>query len=191
MSLLLFSSLLSFHQLLFNFQSTLIYFYHLLYFLHNIFFQLTASIGNSDTSVNLTISITDVNDFQPRFLQPWIHIKPNESELVGILGFLPPITDSDSSSSNLRISHNNNNFNIIFDRETGLLSTGVYLDREQTASFHFDVEVTDAIPMYNGDPRHWDRCRVLVDVIDVDDNVPVFKQSQYFFELNVFVLYII
>ena len=111
--------------------------------------------------------------------------------MVGILGFLPPITDSDSSSSNLRISHNNNNFNIIFDRETGLLSTGVYLDREQTASFHFDVEVTDAMPMYNGDPRHWDRCRVLVDVIDVDDNVPVFKQSQYFFELNVFVLYVI
>ncbi|PIK40235.1 putative protocadherin Fat 1 [Apostichopus japonicus] len=61
------------------------------------------------------------------------------------------------------------------DRTTGMISTAnSRLDREVKSSYLFDVDVSD-----NGDPAHTSTANVIIEILDVNDNAPVFHQMNY------------
>lgn len=58
------------------------------------------------------------------------------------------------------------------DPETGIIKTLGDLDRESVASYEFAVYVTDG-------SFHFDTCLVLVNILDINDHSPKFRDSCY------------
>ncbi|XP_038055589.1 protocadherin Fat 1-like isoform X3 [Patiria miniata] len=77
------------------------------------------------------------------------------------------------------ISDGNDDSRFQMDFETGILRVLRPLDREQDASYALTIKVSDLGQSRNTEKRH-----ITINVEDVNDNAPVFDQTQYDIELS-------
>ncbi|XP_006835191.1 PREDICTED: desmoglein-3 [Chrysochloris asiatica] len=130
----------------------------------------------------LTVKILDVNDNSPVFSQSVFMGEIEENSASNSLVMILNATDADEPNHlNSKIA-----FKIIsqepadqpmflLGRNTGELRTLTNsLDREQTSSYHLIVSGAD-----NDGRGLSTQCETRIKVIDVNDNFPMFKESQY------------
>ncbi|XP_030067041.1 protocadherin alpha-5 [Microcaecilia unicolor] len=140
------------------------------------FLTLTAFDGGKPPltgTVQLVITVQDVNDNSPKFDQPDYKIRVFENAVNGTLVLKLNATDLDEgtngdilySFSNLVPSHIRSHFNI--DSNSGEVRLQKELDFEDTASYEIRVDATD-----KGHYALAGHCNILVEVLDVNDNPP-------------------
>ncbi|KAM4663405.1 protocadherin-20-like [Discoglossus pictus] len=141
-------------------------------------------IGNSTVTNSivyeetLSIKIVDANDNSPQFSQNVIEIFLEENNRPGV--FLLKVSASDSDSGvNGHISYSLDDdapagFSI--DSTNGILTAGVSFDQEQHPSYIFKVIASD-----HGSPSHNSSCTIIVNILDQNDNPPMFSINEFTF----------
>ncbi|KAG8579549.1 hypothetical protein GDO81_010938 [Engystomops pustulosus] len=130
----------------------------------------------SDVTV-LVVNITDVNDNKPIFSLEEYEAEIQEDAVVGDLIVMVSAADLDGPGNNKV------NFHIVrgdplghfsIHPERGDLRVLSRLDREKKSKYSLVVRATD-----NGDPSLYSEGTVHVHLLDVNDNPPMFLQSNY------------
>ncbi|XP_052628069.1 protocadherin alpha-2-like isoform X3 [Harpia harpyja] len=138
--------------------------------------MLTASDGGRPSltgTMELVISVLDANDNAPQFNQSVYKVQLLESTAEGTLVAQVNATDPDVGSngemtftaSNTFPAHGLNLF--LLDPKTGEIRLTGTLDFEDVRSYEIQIEATD-----KGTPPLSGHCKVLVEVLDVNDNAP-------------------
>jgi len=150
---------------------------------------ISLSVKVTDTSANppqdgignLVITIIDVNDFAPEFPAPWsleanyITINVKEEKPVGTEVYKFTATDKDSNIARYEIRPRNRYFDI--DKGSGKLIVKElfdYEDFEEQKRITFDLKVYD-----NGIPEKSAEAVVIVNIVNVNDQSPVFEEQMY------------
>ncbi|XP_072001800.1 protocadherin gamma-B7-like isoform X34 [Engystomops pustulosus] len=134
---------------------------------------LTASDGgklSKSGTAKIKVTVFDVNDNFPKFIQDRYHVSLHEDAPIGFLVLQLNATDIDDGIYGLisySFSHITKNAGQIFsvDSSKGDIRTIAALDYEASDSFEMTVEAKDG----GGLVTH---CKVSIQVIDVNDNVP-------------------
>ena len=123
---------------------------------------------------NVTLVVEDDNDEKPEFAQKLYHIKFQETPSVNMTILHVYAADKDSNS-NAVIYYElvNSSDHFIINANTGAISTTVPLDYEQKQEYLLEVKAIDI------ESKMFDICHVIIEVIDMNDNCPVFMQSVY------------
>ncbi|XP_056328886.1 protocadherin gamma-A11-like [Danio aesculapii] len=129
----------------------------------------------------VTVEILDVNDHAPSFPESEMHLEIVESALPGTRFQLEAAGDSDSGSNSVhhyKLSHNDNFRLEVKDRgEDGkipILILQKALDREVIRRINLRLIATDgAKPAKSG------TMAITVNVLDINDNLPVFTKDVY------------
>ena len=132
--------------------------------------------------IKVTITILDINDNAPRFVENKKTIEISESASTGSRYELPSVSDPDSpllSVKRYEMSFSDGQFELkADDRMDGVfelfLETKGSLDRERKSSYDLLVTVTDG-----GTPAKTGTMSVTVVVLDANDNTPRFDQERY------------
>ena len=152
-------------------------FYNLVVQVHDLP-QLPASRFTS--TAQISIILLDVNDNPPTFLSPKLTYIPENTPIDTIV-FKAQATDPDSGPNSYieytLLNPSGNKFTIgTIDGEVRL--TGE-LDREEVSNYTLTVVATD-----KGHPSLSSSTEVVVMVLDINDNNPVFAQAMYKVEIN-------
>ncbi|TSQ81074.1 Protocadherin-19 [Bagarius yarrelli] len=142
-------------------------------------FEITAEDGGEPPktgTVQLNIKVIDSNDNNPVFDQPVFTVNVMENSPINTLVIDLNATDPDEGT-NGEIVYSFINFvsNLTkqmfkIDPKTGVISVNGILDHEELHEHEIDVQAKDMGP--NSIPAH---CKVIVNVIDVNDNEPEIK----------------
>ncbi|XP_032558663.1 protocadherin alpha-2-like [Chiroxiphia lanceolata] len=137
---------------------------------------LTASDGGRPSltgTMELVISVLDVNDNAPQFNQSVYKVQLLESAAVGTVVVRVNATDADEGS-NSEVTYSVTNFFppsgkdvISVNEKTGEIHLTGALDFEEVSMFDFRIEARD-----QGWPPLSGHCKVLLEVLDVNDNAP-------------------
>ncbi|XP_078595188.1 cadherin EGF LAG seven-pass G-type receptor 2-like isoform X2 [Branchiostoma floridae x Branchiostoma japonicum] len=130
------------------------------------------------SSVVLTISVIDVNDHDPQFVSTPFETSVFEDVRVGFSVIHIQAIDADSgSNAELTYSLANVPARMPFeiDGDTGWIVTNAELDREAHAIYDFNVQAAD-----HGSPARTAAARVSINILDVNDNAPVFNPKVYY-----------
>ena len=148
------------------------------------FQQLLVTVVASDmgipprtNSVNVTVDIVDRNDNAPRILiTPSTAVNVSESTAVGTIIAIATATDRDSPVVNGEIV-----FSFVqrvpaftINATSGEVLTSTTLDFEAVQSYKLTVMASDS-----GDPPLSSQVNLSVNILDVNDNPPVFSRSTY------------
>ncbi|CAD6208320.1 GSCOCG00003329001-RA-CDS [Cotesia congregata] len=152
-------------------------------------FQITAQeVGpatNLSTTVPVTIFLRDINDNPPEFQEESYEITLSENETAGTRVIQVHATDKDTGSFG-RIQYTRiigpGNEAFVINPDTGVITVAMgtsILDREITPQLMLTVEACDedgkglrgTVPL-------------IVNLLDVNDNAPVFEKDSYEFILN-------
>ncbi|KAM4696107.1 protocadherin-20-like [Rhinophrynus dorsalis] len=141
-------------------------------------------IGNatSENSImyqeTLSIKIGDVNDNSPQFPQNVQEIFIEENNRPGAFLLTLSASDSDSGvNSNISYSLKDGvHMGFSLDSSSGVLTASVSFDREKETSYTLLVVATD-----HGSPSRNDSCIVIINILDQNDNAPVFPTSEFTF----------
>lgn len=121
----------------------------------------------------------DVNDNQPYFISAQFELKIPESVAPGTVIYNLIAIDPDLNSSQpinaglqYRILSGNVGHKFVLHSQRGELSTNALLDREMQSVYHLLVEVSDSF--------YVSTCNVTVELIDINDNAPIFDKSDYY-----------
>uniref|UniRef100_A0A8C1UXW7 Protocadherin alpha subfamily C, 2 n=1 Tax=Cyprinus carpio TaxID=7962 RepID=A0A8C1UXW7_CYPCA len=131
------------------------------------------------------VEILDVNDHSPLFPENEKRLEIGESALPGARYPLQAARDPDSGSNSVqtyKLSHNDHFRLEIKDREDGKIPILILhkpLDREVTKNIKLVLAVFDG-----GRPPKSGSINILIDVLDINDNVPVFTKESYTVVLN-------
>uniref|UniRef100_A0A663EN70 Cadherin domain-containing protein n=1 Tax=Aquila chrysaetos chrysaetos TaxID=223781 RepID=A0A663EN70_AQUCH len=137
---------------------------------------LTASDGGRPSltgTMELVISVLDANDNAPQFNQSVYKVQLLESAAEGTLVAQVNATDPDvGSNGEMTFTASNtfptNGLKLFFlDPKTGEIRLRGALDFEDIPSYEIQIEATD-----KGTPPLSGHCKVLVEVLDVNDNAP-------------------
>jgi len=129
----------------------------------------------------VTITIVDVNDNTPTFLQTSYGFSLEEHVPVGTLVGSVAATDYDSSI-NGQVTYRIfglGTYPFSIDAWTGALTTTHPLDREEMAQYELTVLARDA-----GQPQRTATAAITITIVDVNDNPPMFLQTSYRFSLE-------
>ncbi|NXG43822.1 CELR3 protein, partial [Psilopogon haemacephalus] len=132
------------------------------------------------TVLNLTVIIDDVNDNPPIFSSSRYEVGVSEDEVLGRALLTVFATDLDAGANALvkyRIVSQQppTSFPVfLVNLTTGQLSLSQQLDYETIKQFEVEVEASDG-----GQPSLIATTRVVVHVLDVNDNPPEFNQASY------------
>ncbi|KAG8592191.1 hypothetical protein GDO81_000433 [Engystomops pustulosus] len=132
--------------------------------------------------IEIYIEIEDVNDNAPQTSEPVYYPEvmensPKDLSVVQIVAFDPDSSSNDKLT--YKISSGNPQGFFAINPKTGLIATtSRKLDREQQAEHILEVTITD-----NGFPPKSTICRVIVKVLDENDNKPSFLQKFYKIQL--------
>ncbi|XP_055294473.1 protocadherin-11 X-linked isoform X1 [Moschus berezovskii] len=133
------------------------------------------------TNVTVLVTVLDQNDNSPIFTHnEYNFYVPENLPRHGTVGLIT-VTDPDygeNSAVTLSILDANNDFTI--DPQTGVIRPNISFDREKQESYTFYVKAEDG-----GRVSHSSTAKVTINVVDVNDNKPVFvvPPSNYSFEL--------
>ena len=123
--------------------------------------------------VRVYISVTDVNRYGPEFRQSTGFVQVMENATTGTVIYVASATDFDSGTSgNITYSLTAKKFTI--DSYSGEVRVSRELDRETVDSFLLLLEATDT-----GYPPRTAQLNLTVLIKDINDNRPVFSQSEY------------
>uniref|UniRef100_A0A8C2J8P1 Cadherin domain-containing protein n=1 Tax=Cyprinus carpio TaxID=7962 RepID=A0A8C2J8P1_CYPCA len=144
---------------------------------HNLF--LTAIDGGNPQrsgTLNITILVLDVNDNRPVFSQDVYSTTLHENVQIGTLVMKILASDSDDGP-NGEVSYtfggdNKQNMFQIFtlDRLTGVIHVIGEVDFEKTNVYKLDIQASD-----NGQPPLTTDCRVIIKILDINDNEPTIE----------------
>ncbi|NXN18284.1 CELR3 protein, partial [Indicator maculatus] len=132
------------------------------------------------TVLNLTVIVDDVNDNPPVFSSSRYEVGVPEDEVPGRVLLTVSATDLDAGVNALvkyRIVSQQPPTSLtvfLVDLTTGQLSLNQQLDYETVKQFEVKVEASDG-----GEPSLSTTTRVVVHVLDVNDNPPEFNQAAY------------
>uniref|UniRef100_A0AAX7SGL1 Protocadherin-16 n=1 Tax=Astatotilapia calliptera TaxID=8154 RepID=A0AAX7SGL1_ASTCA len=127
------------------------------------------------------VEVQDVNDNAPIFAKPFYGLEVPENQAPVELCILKA-TDPDSGPGGeleYRIAAGDPDGDFQLHASTGALSTSRGLDRETHAKYTLEVVATD-----RGSPALSATVTVEVNVLDVNDNNPVFSKSSYSVEIS-------
>ncbi|XP_040296233.1 protocadherin Fat 2 [Bufo bufo] len=130
----------------------------------------------SDVTV-LVVNITDVNDNKPIFSLEEYEAEIREDAVVGDLIVMVSAADLDGPNNNkvtLQIVRGDPLGHFSIHPERGDLRVLSRLDREKKSKYSLVVQATD-----NGIPSFFSEALVHVHLLDVNDNPPMFLQSNY------------
>ncbi|XP_053320417.1 protocadherin Fat 2 [Spea bombifrons] len=130
----------------------------------------------SDVTV-VVINVTDVNDNEPIFNQEGYEAEISEDSVVGDLVLVVSAVDQDGPSNNkvtYTIVKGDPLGHFSIHPERGEIRVLSILDREKTSAYSVVVRATD-----NGVPAHITEVTARIQVSDVNDNKPIFLQSNY------------
>uniref|UniRef100_A0A8C3YB10 Protocadherin Fat 2 n=1 Tax=Catagonus wagneri TaxID=51154 RepID=A0A8C3YB10_9CETA len=123
------------------------------------------------------IEVTDVNDNPPQMARPVFYPSVREDAPLYTSVLQLGAWDPDSSSKGkltFNITSGNQMGFFVIHPLTGLLSTARQLDRENKDEHILEVTVLD-----NGEPTLRSTSRVVVSILDVNDNPPVFSHKLF------------
>ncbi|KAK5864983.1 hypothetical protein PBY51_016179 [Eleginops maclovinus] len=126
----------------------------------------------------IRVLVADVNDNAPIFLQSHYHVEVEENNQPG-MSLLKILANDADSGYNGRVTyrmdkHTSSIFNT--DPNTGQLSVSAILDREQQDAHKFTVFAQDS-----GSPPLESAATVSIQVLDRNDNAPIFLIPHYIF----------
>ncbi|XP_059061183.1 fat-like cadherin-related tumor suppressor homolog, partial [Achroia grisella] len=125
----------------------------------------------------LNITVTDGNDNPPTFSQSSYGARVREDAAVG-MRVLQVIADDADSGVNGRVTYSvvrgDRDGRFAVDPDTGYLSVAAPLDRESTPAYVLEVRARD-----RGLPALESSALVNVEVVDANDNPPLFSQNNY------------
>ena len=145
-------------------------------------FEVVAVDGGSpplQTSVPISVTILDSNDNQPLFSQQQYETQLAENVALLQSVFTVSATDTDEGS-NGRITYSlapggvGGQFQV--NSSSGEVITVGSIDREEQGSYQLEV-----IAMDQGSPPLSSRATLTINIIDLNDNVPVFSAAEYQF----------
>lgn len=125
----------------------------------------------------VNISVSDGNDNAPRFSQTSYGARVREDSVVGTR-VLQVVADDADSGANGRVTYTiargdrDSRFSI--DPDTGYLSVAAPLDRETAPAYVLEVHARD-----HGLPALEATALVNIEVVDANDNPPLFAQTNY------------
>ncbi|XP_030882020.1 protocadherin gamma-A12 isoform X5 [Leptonychotes weddellii] len=129
----------------------------------------------------VVVEVRDINDNAPYFREDELEIKVSENAATGLRFPLPHAWDPDIGKNSLQSYGLSSNTHFSLDVQSGAdgnkypeLVLERALDREQKAVHHLVLTASDG-----GDPVRTGTTRIRVMVVDVNDNAPVFAQSEY------------
>uniref|UniRef100_UPI003AAF333B protocadherin alpha-3-like n=1 Tax=Centroberyx gerrardi TaxID=166262 RepID=UPI003AAF333B len=134
---------------------------------------LTASDGGNPQrsgTLNITINVLDSNDNRPVCSQDTYSVSLQENAPLGTVIIRVNATDLDEgSNSDLEYSWDKNVKRKVFDLDTlsGEIRVKGEVDFEETDVYRLDVQVSD-----KGQPPLTEDCRVIIKIIDINDNQP-------------------
>ncbi|CAI9725797.1 protein dachsous-like [Octopus vulgaris] len=126
-------------------------------------------------TATVMITVTDVNDHNPMFKLPSYHIVLSENQRYDVIRtFVAYDSDQDMNGKvTYRIANGNVDNIFSVDSDTGALSCRP-LDREMVSFYNLTLVAEDG-----GSPSRTGRTHILVTVKDMNDNVPIFRWSEY------------
>ncbi|XP_070539254.1 protocadherin Fat 4-like [Ptychodera flava] len=138
--------------------------------------DMNGDAGGQWNSIPLIINITDVNDNKPLFSHPNVSLQLSEATQPGSLITSIKATDADEGvNAALLYSISEGSLGKFkVDLHSGELSVLGHLDRETTEFYGLKIFVRD-----QGFPYLDNTVHVLINVTDVNDNVPLFTELFY------------
>lgn len=124
----------------------------------------------------MTLFIDNVNDNAPMFEKPVYHLKVLENEPIGYVLLTLKAHDSDFGDQKLKYLLNDQKAieYVDLNSETGVLSLIQSFDYEKIQNLSFEVIVKD-----NGQPALETKSMVQIEILDLNDNSPVFEKNLY------------
>ena len=144
--------------------------------------QISVTGGTYLEIVKVQVEIKDINDHAPVFSQDSIELSIPEGPADGTSYELPSATDLDSGNNSIQsyqLSPDGTSFRLEIHQNLDgsqqlTLLLGSSLDRESWGSYELSVVARDG-----GDPQLSAVLKVVITVLDINDNRPVFSQLQY------------
>uniref|UniRef100_A0A673HHF7 Cadherin EGF LAG seven-pass G-type receptor 3-like n=1 Tax=Sinocyclocheilus rhinocerous TaxID=307959 RepID=A0A673HHF7_9TELE len=130
-------------------------------------------------TASVTITVMDVNDNRPEFLQKEYYVRLNEDAAVGTSVFSVTAVDRDVNSAvTYQITGGNtrNRFAISTASGAGLVSLALPLDYKQERRYVLTVTASDRT-------LH-DTCQVHINITDANTHRPVFQSAHYSVSVN-------
>ncbi|XP_017135093.1 fat-like cadherin-related tumor suppressor homolog [Drosophila miranda] len=125
----------------------------------------------------VNISIVDINDNSPKFLQNMYRINAYEDTLVGTPILDVKATDEDSNVNgliNYNIEKGDQIGQFAIHKRNGTISVSRPLDRETIASYNLEIQACD-----QGIPQRCSSVQVNIIILDTNDNAPLFANANY------------
>ncbi|KAK4886263.1 hypothetical protein RN001_002534 [Aquatica leii] len=123
------------------------------------------------------IIVQDVNDHNPEFKRQMYHATIAENSPIGSWVLTPIATDKDTGlNAKIRYSllgDKVNRFKV--DQDTGVITTTMLLDREETDTYFLTLMAQDCSPT---EPRAA-AVNLTISVTDENDNAPIFSSTSY------------
>ncbi|XP_051801959.1 cadherin EGF LAG seven-pass G-type receptor 1-like [Acanthochromis polyacanthus] len=142
---------------------------------HNYSVEISITDGTNNDNAVVEVEVTDVNDNSPVFTSSSVTKSVPEDADVGTTVTAVPATDKDSGlNREIRYSLRGGLGRFSIDPVSGVVSVAAALDRETQAEHELLVVAED-----QGRPARTATATLLVQVSDINDNVPKFSEAEY------------
>ncbi|XP_061900014.1 protocadherin alpha-2-like [Entelurus aequoreus] len=143
--------------------------------------RIQAVLNNPMTAYRVEVSVFDINDNSPVFIEHAYSLDISESAIPGERYLLPVAVDADIGSNSVRNYKLSNNEHFTLDVQSGgdhgvsaELVLHKALDREKQSLITLTLTAVDG-----GKPPKSGSLQIRVNVLDVNDNVPTFSKALY------------
>ncbi|XP_058533854.1 protocadherin gamma-A5-like [Ochotona princeps] len=138
-------------------------------------------VENKMKIYGVEVEIMDINDNFPRFRDEELKVKINENAAVGTRLVLPFARDADVGVNSLHSYQLSSNLHFSLDVKSGKdgqkypeLVLEQPLDREKEAAYNLLLTALDG-----GEPTLSSTAQIHVEILDANDNAPLFARSEY------------
>ncbi|KAF7641339.1 hypothetical protein LDENG_00284520, partial [Lucifuga dentata] len=145
-----------------------------------------AVLGNPVSVHRIEVSVLDINDNSPSFIEKTFSFNISESALAGERYLLPVAVDADIGSNSIKSYKLSQNEHFSLEVQSGgdhgvsaELVLQKPLDREKKSVITLILTAVDG-----GKPLRSGTLNIKVNVIDVNDNIPTFSKSLYKTRIN-------